>query len=89
MTAETKVAVDTPRGMAVIVRGAPPASAAFVSRFLYWGCFYVSYRFVFSTLFIAGFFPSGAAFTAGLTDGAQDASDAVRALRVAQSRNPT
>jgi hypothetical protein len=51
------------------------------ARALYWGCFYVSYRVVFSTFFIAGFVPGGAAFTDGLTDGAKAAGESVRQYR--------
>ncbi|HVC94664.1 MAG TPA: hypothetical protein VND64_13275 [Pirellulales bacterium] len=81
MTREVK-AVAGPRAIAAIGRGAPPASAPCVSRFVYWGCFYVSYRLVFTTMFIAGFAPYGAECTAGLANGAQDANDAVRRSRV-------
>jgi hypothetical protein len=56
---------------------APSPQAPFAARLLYWSCFYVSYRVVFSTFFFASFIPGSGPFTAGLADGAKAASDAV------------
>jgi len=55
----------------------PPQGGRGVSRFLYWSCYYVSYRIVFSTFFIASFVPGSGPLTAGLTDGAKAAKATV------------
>ncbi len=67
----------------------PPQGGHFVSRFLYWSCYYVSYRIVFSTFFIASFVPGSDPLTAGLTDGAKAASAALNHSRAAKlARGP-
>jgi hypothetical protein len=62
----------------------PGPDSPLAARALYWGCFYVSYRVVFSTFFIAGFVPGGNAFTHGVTDGARAACEAIMRIRLAK-----
>ena len=73
-----------PSAMAPVVL-LPPHGGRLVSRFLYWSCYYVSYRIVFSTFFIASFVPGSGPLTAGLTDGAKAASASVSHKRATQA----
>src|SRR5262245_32676289 len=54
-----------------------PAAGESISRFVYSGCYYLSYGVVFPTLFVPSYVPGCGTIADGLVDGAVAANDVI------------
>jgi len=58
-------------------KSALPVAGESVSRFVYSGCYYLSYGVVFPTLFVTSYLPGCGTIADGLVDGASAANDVI------------